>query len=368
MDAGNLRSVLELMGARQIRPSGEASLSIHCFFPSRHRGGIDRRASMIASIDPSGPTWLKCFTCGFNKPLAATVRMMSNQTPGGRLSDLADWVDQNDGKTRAGPMAFKERRRDYTKQAKELVGVRMPNRALAFLKEKGLHSRAIIDSMLLWEPTKGTIVFPHIVRRQGHTTVIGGQARFPREPKKGSSKYWHHWAYDARYHLYGEHLLSSWREKTILLVEGQLDTLHSWQEDVPAVGNLGKGWSKTKSKLLKKAGIRRVVTFFDSDVYDTPRSKEMVVDGTLKQIRAEGVEAVDYRGTQDPKHCTQEELLHALETPLFKGGAHGRKEVGGSHRSQRQDEGTTRPQEHAAGAGHDGRRRPRRRKPRKFRP
>lgn len=368
MDAGNLRSVLGMMGSRQIRPSGESSYSIHCFFPSRHRGGIDRKPSMIASIDPSGSTWLKCFTCGFNKTLVRTVRDMSNQTPGGRLTDLADWVERNDGKIRTGPMAFKERKRDYTEQAKKLLSVRMPKKALDFLKEKGIYKREIVDSYLLWEPEKRIIVFPHLVQRQGKTVVIGGQCRKPREPMEGTSKYWHHWAYDPRYHLYGEHLLSGWRGQTILVVEGQLDTGHCWQEGVPAVGNMGKGWSKAKSKLLRKAGIRRAILFFDPDVYEDDHQKTMVIDDTLKQIRAEGIEAVDYRGTKDPKYCSQEELLHALETPLFKGGVHGRKEVSGSGGDQGQDAGTAGPEEHARGTGHDGRRRPRRPGPEKLRP
>jgi hypothetical protein len=319
---------------------------------------------------PSGPTWLKCFTCGFNKTLVRTVRDMSNQTPGGRLADLADWVERNDGKTRTGPMAFKERKRDYTEQAKKLLNVRMPQRALDFLKEKGIYRREIIDRYFLWDPNpeKRVIIFPHIVRRQGRTIVIGGQCRKPRKPREGTSKYWHYWAYDARYHLYGEHLLSGWRGQAILVVEGQLDTGHCWQENVPAVGNLGKGWSKAKCKLLRKSGIRRVVLFFDPDVYEDEHQKAMVIDDTLKQIRAEGLEAVDYRGTKDPKYCTQDELLHALETPLFKGGVHGQEEGRRPGRNQEQDEGEARSQEHARGAGHDGRRRPRRRKPGKIRP
>ncbi len=368
MDAENLRSVLEMMGAQQIRPSGESSYSIHCLFPSRHQGGRDRRASMIASIDPSGPTWLKCFTCGYNRPLVNTVRTMSGQLPGGRLADLADWVERNDGKTRAGPMAFRERKRDYTDRAKRLMRVKMPQRAYAFLKEKGVYRRDIVESLLLWEPRKGTILFPHIVKRQGSVIVIGAQARFPRKPEAGSSKYWHHWAYDARYHFYGEHLLSGWGGETILVVEGQLDALHCWQEDVKAVANLGKGWSRAKSKLLRKAGIRRVILFFDPDVYETDQSKAMVIGDALKQIRAEGVDAVDYRGDKDPKHCTQDELRQALKTPLFKGGVHGQQEGRRSGGHQKQDARTARPEEHARGAGHDDRRRPRRRKPRKVRP
>jgi hypothetical protein len=320
---------------------------------------------MIASIDPSGPTWLKCFTCGFNKTLVRTVRDLSNQTPGGRLADLADWVEKNDGKVRTGPMAFRERRRDYTEQAKELLGIKMPKKALDFLKEKGIYRRSIVDAHLLWEPDKGVIVFPHIVRRQGRIVVIGGQCRKPRKPKPGASKYWHLWPYDARYHLYGEQFLDGWRGKTILGVEGQLDTAHCWQEEIPTVGNLGKGWSKAKSKLLRKSGIRRMVLFFDPDVYVEGRS--VVVEDTLKQIRAEGIEATDYRGEKDPKYCSQEELLRALKTPLFKGGVHGQEERG-SLGGPEEDAGASRPQEHARGAGHDGRRRPRRRKPRRLRP
>jgi hypothetical protein len=321
---------------------------------------------MIASIDPSGPTWLKCFTCGFNKTLVRTVRDMSSQTPGGRLADLADWVERNDGKMRAGPMSFQENKRDYTEKAKRLLGVKLPAKALNFLKEKGIYRREIVDKYLLWAPRKGVIVFPHLVRRQGRTRVIGAQCRKPRPPLPGSSKYWHYWEYSARYHLYGEHLLSGWRGQTILVDEGQLDTLHCWQEGIPAVGNCGKGWSKAKSKLLRKAGIRRVVLFFDPDVYEES-DNPMVVTDALKQIREEGIEAVEYRGDKDPKYCPQEELLHALETPLFKGGAHG-QEGRRSVRSQEQDEGTDGSEENARGAGHDGRRRPRRRKPGKLRP
>jgi len=365
MDAANLRSVLEMMGARQIRPSGESTFSIHCFYPSRHRSGVDRKPSMIASIDPSGPTWLKCFTCGFNKTLARTVRELSNQTPGGRLADLADWVERNDGKVRSGPMAFQERKRDYTDKAKRLLGIKKPTKVLNFLKEKGIYRKEIVDKYLLWAPRKGVIIFPHLVRKQGKTRVIGGQCRKPRKPLEGASKYWHFWKYDARYHLYGEHLLSGWRDQTILLVEGQLDALRCWQEGVPAVGNLGKSWGKPKNKLLRKAGIRRVIVFFDPDVYVDGYSP--VVDDTLKQIRAEGIEAVDHKGDKDPKYCSQDELLQALKTPLFKGGVHGQEKVR-SGRDQEQDEGTARPQEHARRAGHDGRRRRRRRKPGKLRP
>jgi len=366
MDAANLRSVLGMMGVRQIRPSGESSYSIHCLFPNRHRGGIDKKPSMIASIDPSGPTWLKCFTCGCNKTLTRTVQDMSSQTPGGRLADLADWVERNDGKTRSGPMAFQERKRDYTGQAKELLGIKMPQKSLNFLKEKGIYRRSLVDANLLWSPEKGVIVFPHMVRRQGCTIVVGGQCRKPRKPTEGCSKYWHYWRYDARYHLYGEHLLEDWRGQTILIVEGQLDALHCWQEDIPAVANLGKSWSGSKCKLLRRSGIRKVVLVFDPDVYETARSKEMVVDDTLKQIRAEGIEAIDYRSDKDPKYCTQDELLSALETPLFKGGVHGQEERG-SRRYPRKDGGASRSQEHARGTGHDGRRRPRRRKPGKVR-
>lgn len=364
MDATNLRTVLDMLGVKRIRPSGSSCYSIPCLFPSRHTDGRDRKPSMIASIDATGPTWLKCFTCGYNGTLSRAVRTLSQQTPGGHLADIANWVEKNDGKVRGAPMYFRENRRDYTKEAKKLLGVPVPSKALRFLKEKGVHSADVVTKYLLWEPEKGLLVFPHLVRRRGRTKIIGGQCRKPRKPRKGQSKYWHLWQYDANFHLYGEHQLESWRNQTILLVEGQLDALHCWQEGVPAVANLGKSWSDAKSKLLRKSGIRKVVVFFDPDVYETTESKPTTVDDILKKIRSEGVSAIDYRGDKDPKYCSQETLLRAIETPLFKGGVHGQEKNGKQSRGhQEENVSKARSQEHAGRARHDGRGRRRRRKP-----
>jgi len=318
MDETNLRTILGMTGVNKMRHSGPNHLAINCLFPWNHEKGTDTRPSMTVSIDAMGPSFVKCFTCGYVKSLKLALWELSRHRPGANLGELAKWVEDNECKGVPQSVALPEIEHDYTDAARTLARNVMPKEAVEFLRSKGVKDAAVIEENLLWDQRKELILFPLFKRRRGSLVVLGAGCRKLRLGPK-DRKYWLYWPIETRFHLYGEHLLSTWDSPKILLVEGYLDALHAWQEKVPCAAIMGKSWSSAKATILRSCGIREVVLCLDPDTYSPDRH---TVDATLSGIRADGIQAIDVRLDRDPKYYSGDDLRSILSTPII-GGPHG---------------------------------------------
>ena len=236
---------------------------------------------MVVSVVPDGPSWVTCYSCGYNKRLDAALRDYAQDRMSKAIHDLANWVVDNDGCIAPGIKAPKsstpkgERIRDYGADVQPLIGVPFPETATKFMAKKGV-SAEVARQLFVWNPVKRIIVFPVLAWRNSKLTVIGGGARKPAPKKTGKLKYWTEYPYDASRHLYGEHLLPQWRGKDILVVEGYFDAAHCWALGIPCVAVMGKSFNTTRAKLLADHGIRRAVVVLDPDFYEGPNWKKIM--------------------------------------------------------------------------------------------
>lgn len=324
MDETNLRQILGMTGVGKMRHSGANHLAISCLFPWNHEKGTDTRPSMTVSIDDAGPSFVKCFTCGYVKSLKLALWELSRHRPGANIGELAKWVEANEGQVVSRSFALPEIEHDYTEAARTLVRTVMPKEALEFLKTRGVWDAAIIEDNLLWEPREKLLLFPLFKRKRGQVVVLGAGCR-KIDPGQKGRKYWLYWPVETRFHLYGEHLLPTWNSPKIILVEGYLDALHAWQNGVPCAAIMGKSWSSAKATILRSCGIREVVLCLDPDTYLPDRN---TVDAALSGIRADGIQAVDVKLDRDPKYYSRDDLWSILSTPIL-GGSHAQGEETG---------------------------------------
>jgi DNA primase (bacterial type) len=79
----------------------------------------------------------------------------------------------------------------------------------------------------------------------------------------GRPKYLHPKGFPIGKHLYAAWLLED--QRTVGLVEGQVDAIHCWSERVPALAMMGSRLTKDQVKVLQRLGITKVVLMMDND-------------------------------------------------------------------------------------------------------
>lgn len=79
----------------------------------------------------------------------------------------------------------------------------------------------------------------------------------------GKPKYLHPKGYPIGKHLYGAFLLRE--ERTVALVEGQVDAHRGWSHRVPALALMGARITPDQIKVLKMSNVRHVVLMLDND-------------------------------------------------------------------------------------------------------
>lgn len=317
MNEHDLRQVLTMAGAKEVKPSGDRYLMANCLFPWEHKNQQDTRPSMSVSIDAGGPSWVRCFGCGYHRPLSVAIRDLARKMPVYGFQELADWVEKCEGSLVPVPGEARtpekrlERVLDYTEQALSLRNVPLPGRAQAFLATKGVPPDFAAEQVL-WEPKKRCLVFPVLAWREDKLRVIGAGARKPRAPTNRETKYWTIWEFDAGLHLYGEHLLPQWKGMNVLAVEGYMDALHCWWLRKPCVALIGKSFGPERAKMLHRWGIRSVCLAFDPDVYEAA-GWEKRVNRILASLESEGVRAYYVIPEKDPKYLDKETLSAFLK-------------------------------------------------------
>jgi hypothetical protein len=302
MNYSDLRDLMTRLGVRTVRRSGPRHIAIQCLFAEwRHEHGADNRPSMTVSINPNGESWLKCHACEYKKPLLSAIRELSAKSAFGRLAEIREWVEKNEGRDFSveADDGWKEDVFDYTDEARRLLKIPLPKKALEFLATKGITDPTIIRDYVLWDPEQRAVVIPTLSMQKNRLTIVGAAAR---RLEKGGQKYWTIWEYEPYFHLYGEHLLSRYEGKVILIVEGQFDALHCWQLGIPAVALMGVNYGIPKGELLRQAKIKAAALLLDPDVYSTPHRKAMVIDSARKALLELGIPTIDEKLEKDPKY------------------------------------------------------------------
>ena len=91
MDEGTIVRILQGLGSRKIKRSGNGVMASCPFAPYSHASGEDKNPSFSMKINPGGDSPWKCFTCG-KKGNAKGLIYQYKESGGGWRSDLWDLV------------------------------------------------------------------------------------------------------------------------------------------------------------------------------------------------------------------------------------------------------------------------------------
>lgn len=301
------------------KSSGEEHFGFSCLFADSHDDGLDSGPSMTVSIDDEGPSFLKCHCCGYKGPLVDGLNRL-NMSFSGVLSDLVEWVRQNDAKAtvRLGKKAEKVYvPKNYSNELKELLGTKYPKALLDFLASKGSNEAVAREMMCAWVEKKdfstmktpltveNTLVLPILTRVTGKLTCVGAQAR--RIDGNRGSKYFTIFPFEGGRHLFGEHTLNSVEKRRLFVLEGPLDVLHFRAIGEKAVGLMGLHLSHDKIQKIQRSGARRVYVLFDPD-----QNERGTAEKVAKALTTETFQATALKFDSDPRTITKEMLTKML--------------------------------------------------------
>lgn len=333
MDREKVQNLLEILRDRGIiddyKTSGEDHFGFSCIFPSRHESGEDTSPSMTISCDEKGPSFLKCHACRYVGTLLDGLNASNMEHPG-LLSDVMEWLRGNEiiptvrvGVAKKGKhYVFK----DYTAELEKIRGSPFPPEALAFLKEKGCSEKVAKRMHCSWVESqefqfgdktaviKKSIVYPVLMENEGKLLCVGAQARSVEG--KGRNKYFSIFPFQARQHLFGEHLLAKMKGKRITMVEGPLDCMHLLQLGEASVALFGLNASDAKIDKIAAALVRVVYVMLDPD-QNAVRDKDGLrpSERIAKALEAKGVPARPVFPTENPKRMTKEQVNALLGNP-----------------------------------------------------
>lgn len=328
MQEAQLTQFLMEIGLWPLKRSGTNNFSTACFFPEKHKDGIDRRPSATISFD-QGESWFRCFGCGTRKPIISAIREAA-------VRDLAkrEWLesverfrtveDSDVLITAARKMQVPETAAiDCTVGLKALLTASRtyPKDVVEFLSSKNVSVSTAQKFFVAFVPEghvdkflargsdgkpkpvlSDSIFIPTLVKNSnGKTICVGGQAR-PLDRGTGS-KYFTMYPHSIGKYLYAQHLADKTKDKAAFLVEGAFDAMHLWQEGFRAYGLFGLNASRHRCIKLKKMGISEAVVFLDPDQSGISATEKVVTS-----LRDENINATSISYPKQPKECTTEEL------------------------------------------------------------
>lgn len=112
--------------------------------------------------------------------------------------------------------------------------------------------------------------------------------------------------FNIRAYLFGSHLLGQ-RDRTVCLVEGQLDAIACWQAEVPALAQMGSTLHRDQLDQLRRLDIRTVRLFYDNDLAGR-KARERAV----RMLEGFRVQYVEYAG-EDPGSLSADEIVRAVD-------------------------------------------------------
>jgi DNA primase len=124
-------------------------------------------------------------------------------------------------------------------------------------QERGLPSEVVHQFRLGYDPFTNRCTMP---LRDAHGRILGVTYR---RLDGGKPKYLHPKGFPTGKYLYGAWLLGE--ERTVALVEGQVDACRGWASRVPALALMGARITRDQIKALQHLGVRTVVLMLDND-------------------------------------------------------------------------------------------------------
>lgn len=328
MEAGDVETILRMLGVKRIKHAKDGFIHCQCFFApfaDEHYDHYDSKPSMWISVD-EGRSLCECWTCGSNsragvkQSFVDAVESLNSLCMGRHSAAVKKALscEKSTGRRKIRPVYLpQDHTEDYTSRFLE------PALPRKWLKAKGITKSETTEQFKIGvDVKKGLVLFP-IINRAG--IVVGAQARsVVRESKAG--KYFSVYE-DAQksHHLFGEHLLdfeviqhpggvvtAEFKGKGIVVFEGPLDCMHAWEVGLRnCVAIMGSKVSPAQAELLAKwAGDKPIALVLDPD--KAGRS------GTYKSLNqvfldhAPTALVVAYSPSVDPKEMTAEQFYNLL--------------------------------------------------------
>ena len=320
MDAAALVKLAELLGCEKLRV-GRRSVVVTCpLAPWTHDGGTDRHPGLSIIIDPDGRSGWRCHGCHTKGPLRWLVTKWGwlSKKPVETAFQLIEYKEEGAEAVKARlDRRYDELDRPWTApepepdedpevfpddEAAQFAG-RVPRYAL----DRGLSIETCKEWELGYDEGFGAEPIPRLVfpvrRRDGCLVGLVGRAT----SDLAKPKYYNYWHFRKSRHLYGLDKVPA-DSKTLVLVEGMIDTLVWWDYGIPVAGVLGSLPSKMQAELA--AGYDRVYLALDKDAAGVGGERQLV---KLLKERVE-VHLCEFpAGKRDPKDLTRDEAWAAVE-------------------------------------------------------
>lgn len=310
----------------RIGNSGDWHFFIKCLVQHKHAKGSDTRPSMTVSYD-CDTAWARCFACGHNKPLRDTLyELAAEQLIDASVAILYDEYLSKRPLSLA-PVVRHREAVDYTIPWLDIRKQPMPEKALEFLKTKGVFKQQTIDMFGLayvpanhsddWmgEASDGSpkvtkqdgILLPVLDIHDGNIRCVGAQLRL----MDGQFRYYAIYKFPSQDRLFGEHLLPSVKNKDLFLTEGPFDAMHIAECGFNAVALFGTHMHAKKAATIASAAPSMVHVLLDADA-----AGKKAVKGVSAILQEYGIPFCSHISNKDPKLYTKTELFNLTKSIL----------------------------------------------------
>lgn len=219
------------LGVQKIQAGGSQYVMFTCPLARwRHQSGEDHTPSTGAKITDSGPSWTKCFGCGFHgtfSDLVATVQHYSE-------TDLSALLRQTLVLEADTPESIAARVKGYDRDVQEQASSVFAEDYLdkypavhgtpghAYMLGRGFTDSTLQAWSVAWDADYQMVVVP-VRNRSGE--LVGAEGRSI--SVHASLRYYDYWHWPKDRFVLGEHLVPPGR--TLIVCEGNLSTVKLWQ-------------------------------------------------------------------------------------------------------------------------------------------
>lgn len=307
--------VLRQIDAVPIKRSGEDHIAYPCFmaqYSREHKFRVSRKTHGWARICNNGESWAGCWVCDTKMPIVRLLRKACAKSPRFKPAlKMAIDLEKNGG-ARFEPeidLTYNPDDVDYTKLYYKKYRNNKKLLPWKWLKSKGVTGRGTKAFKIGVDIESGSIMLP-CVTRDGK--VVGAQSRSVAE-NSSENKYITTLKFNARDHLFGEHLLGTeglLEPDEAALFEGPLDAVHAYEVGVNnTAACFGSSIRPGQAKLLRHREIDTIWLLLDPDVAGQEGIKK-----SKKVLRKYYPEAVIYtpKLPADPKEMTAEQYKSIL--------------------------------------------------------
>lgn len=168
-------------------------------------------------------------------------------------------------------------------------------------EERELPQEVVEKFGLGYDPFSNRCTMP---LRDMHGRVLGVTYR---RLDDGKPKYLNPKGYPIGRHLYGAWLIEN--QKTVALMEGQVDAIRGWSARVPSMALMGARITRDQIKVLQRMNVRNVVLMLDNDSAGTKGTLSIYEDMRGSGIRVKsGWYRPYWNGVKDPDGLNHQRL------------------------------------------------------------